>query len=103
MRRPPTSTLFPYTTLFRSVSELADEPDSKSGALHWACGFKSHLRHHPSLVARSSPLPLRQPIRNSLPLRRCTVAWPFRLPCPHSWGHSSQVFHPIPPWASSVA
>ena len=28
------------------VSELADEPDSKSGALHWACGFKSHLRHH---------------------------------------------------------
>ena len=30
------------------MSELADEPDSKSGALHWACGFKSHLRHHPS-------------------------------------------------------
>ena len=25
---------------------MADEPDSKSGALHWACGFKSHLRHH---------------------------------------------------------
>ncbi len=24
---------------------MADEPDSKSGALHWACGFKSHLRH----------------------------------------------------------
>ena len=25
---------------------MADEPDSKSGALHCACGFKSHLRHH---------------------------------------------------------
>src|ERR1039458_9176595 len=34
--------------------------DSKSGALHWACGFKSHLRHHPSLV---------KPPRNSLVLR----------------------------------
>jgi hypothetical protein len=31
------------------VSELADEPDSKSGALHWACGFKSHLGHHPQI------------------------------------------------------
>ena len=28
------------------VSELADEPDSKSGGVHSPCGFKSHLRHH---------------------------------------------------------
>lgn len=27
------------------VSELADEPDSKSGVLHCTCGFKSHLGH----------------------------------------------------------
>src|ERR1019366_815965 len=26
----------------------AELKDSKSGALHWACGFKSHLRHQPS-------------------------------------------------------
>src|SRR5437879_10861009 len=25
LRRPPTSTLFPYTTLFRSVREIADQ------------------------------------------------------------------------------
>src|SRR2546422_7747800 len=29
IRRPPRSTLFPYTTLFRSVLEFADE------TLHW--------------------------------------------------------------------
>ena len=28
------------------VAELADAPDSKSGALHCACGFDPHLRHH---------------------------------------------------------
>src|SRR2546427_3361546 len=31
IRRPPRSTLFPYTTLFRSVSvSLADRPDSRT-------------------------------------------------------------------------
>jgi uncharacterized protein DUF4440 len=28
------------------VAELADARDSKSRALHWACGFDPHLRHH---------------------------------------------------------
>src|SRR3712207_8149548 len=27
IRRPPRSTLFPYTTLFRSVRDLLDDPD----------------------------------------------------------------------------
>src|SRR5689334_24435157 len=30
IRRPPRSTLFPYTTLFRSVQGLVDDSDSKS-------------------------------------------------------------------------
>src|SRR2546430_13534745 len=30
IRRPPRSTLFPYTTLFRSISLLAPEPASRS-------------------------------------------------------------------------
>lgn len=30
------------------VAELADAPDSKSGALHCACGFDPHLRHQRS-------------------------------------------------------
>src|SRR3712207_7304672 len=29
IRRPPRSTLFPYTTLFRSVDELAPEPHDR--------------------------------------------------------------------------
>ncbi len=28
------------------VAELADAPDSKSGDLHWSCGFDPHLQHH---------------------------------------------------------
>src|SRR5256885_6986208 len=31
IRRPPRSTLFPYTTLFRSKRFLADHVDSRSG------------------------------------------------------------------------
>jgi hypothetical protein len=27
------------------VAELADARDSKSRALHWACGFDPHLQH----------------------------------------------------------
>ena len=46
-RRKPPGFVVQLTKMLRAgVSELADEPDSKSGALHWACGFKSHLRHH---------------------------------------------------------
>src|SRR5437764_5818213 len=40
MRRPPTSTLFPYTTLFRSPGAVSAKPSSKpcSG---WAPGIPS--------------------------------------------------------------
>ncbi len=30
------------------VAELADARDSKSRALHWACGFDPHLQHQPN-------------------------------------------------------
>src|SRR5688572_31514787 len=32
IRRPPRSTLFPYTTLFRSVSQMGDGDDAGEGA-----------------------------------------------------------------------
>src|SRR5690348_18063117 len=32
IRRPPRSTLFPYTTLFRSISELASSPSVVSSS-----------------------------------------------------------------------
>src|SRR3712207_7349115 len=34
IRRPPRSTLFPYTTLFRSYSSAALAPGQASGAIH---------------------------------------------------------------------
>src|SRR3712207_8520394 len=36
IRRPPRSTLFPYTTLFRSMEELAGETLSRPGSLRVA-------------------------------------------------------------------
>src|SRR2546427_7135577 len=42
IRRPPRSTLFPYTTLFRSVSSRCDKPHGTGGAairlLTWGHG-----------------------------------------------------------------
>jgi hypothetical protein len=35
------------TSRYAEVAELADAPDSKSGAPRGACGFDSHLRHFP--------------------------------------------------------
>src|SRR4030067_2835552 len=35
IRRPPRSTLFPYTTLFRSASASASRPLSRSGSSAW--------------------------------------------------------------------
>src|SRR5437016_10766641 len=32
IRRPPRSTLFPYTTLFRSITSMTAEPEAKSSA-----------------------------------------------------------------------
>src|SRR3712207_8465023 len=40
IRRPPRSTLFPYTTLFRSVRHVADAVEVDEG------GDEGHHRHH---------------------------------------------------------
>src|SRR3712207_7795769 len=47
IRRPPRSTLFPYTTLFRSVGErgdLRDEPRGPQGGVHGGRRLREGLR-----------------------------------------------------------
>src|SRR3712207_7856567 len=48
IRRPPRSTLFPYTTLFRSHDELgAAEIDPREiGVVHQGVEQRAHHRHH---------------------------------------------------------
>src|SRR3712207_9078324 len=51
IRRPPRSTLFPYTTLFRSIQHLAVYVDDLDAATE-------HLRRHGvSLMSGPNPLP----------------------------------------------
>src|SRR3712207_6904199 len=51
IRRPPRSTLFPYTTLFRSIQHLAVYVDDLDAAVE-------HLRRHGvSLMSGPNPLP----------------------------------------------
>src|SRR3712207_8546134 len=38
IRRPPRSTLFPYTTLFRSADELRGVPGAGAAHWQWECG-----------------------------------------------------------------
>src|SRR3712207_7366044 len=38
IRRPPRSTLFPYTTLFRSRRAAAASADRSRGDAEWGCG-----------------------------------------------------------------
>src|SRR5688572_31259045 len=54
IRRPPRSTLFPYTTLFRSVHRFAERDHDGSIALHSTLAFdrgdvddgrRGHVRH----------------------------------------------------------
>src|SRR2546426_5884566 len=58
IRRPPRSTLFPYTTLFRSSACCGPEPDAAPGRFQWhrdrdrpEAGSTPipHLRNAPSL------------------------------------------------------
>src|SRR5256885_7994682 len=50
IRRPPRSTLFPYTTLFRSLS-----PTVPSSAENWLSRWKTALRPPPRSSAPRSP------------------------------------------------
>src|SRR5690349_23141538 len=59
IRRPPRSTLFPYTTLFRSLAQGADLLLVAGAGLHQLTGAAlpllrlgaPHVRIHPALVA----------------------------------------------------
>src|SRR6266571_2986848 len=59
IRRPPRSTLFPYTTLFRSAACHAARAESRLGGSGPACGCRarseehtSELQSHVNLVCR---------------------------------------------------
>src|SRR5260221_10456430 len=56
IRRPPRSTLFPYTTLFRSPSEPAATAAPRPGDGAWEAGrseeHTSELQSHSDLVCR---------------------------------------------------
>src|SRR5690349_23494276 len=47
IRRPPRSTLFPYTTLFRSAQELGHHrPQSRASRLKRSCPADCHRRQY---------------------------------------------------------
>src|SRR2546421_4746703 len=51
IRRPPRSTLFPYTTLFRSLTELGYEPTRDGGCVRLRnCPFHAVVDVAPQLV-----------------------------------------------------
>src|SRR5947199_3797510 len=56
IRRPPTSTLFPYTTLFRSRGRLG-RPAGHHGELHRAGGRGGTRAHARDLDALGAPAP----------------------------------------------
>src|SRR3712207_8981068 len=51
IRRPPRSTLFPYSTLFRSDRRVGDVPDADvAGGVHDGCSHGLHGSTDPALV-----------------------------------------------------
>src|SRR2546428_1886734 len=54
IRRPPRSTLFPYTTLFRSIDELAQSNDQLLSVIVWILLFATHRSFRPSPIDRKS-------------------------------------------------
>src|SRR2546425_6211599 len=55
IRRPPRSTLFPYTTLFRSSSEARVEPEGEPGALAAPGDVEAHDRPLVGLEPQADP------------------------------------------------
>src|SRR5256885_6521762 len=52
IRRPPRSTLFPYTTLFRSRGLLRRDPDRLGARIHRRWAGRSLLRVAPGVLRR---------------------------------------------------
>src|SRR3712207_680461 len=69
IRRPPRSTLFPYTTLFRSASATQIEPSSSSAANTGAARRKATPGRPAS--KRRTPSPERSERATSAASRRC--------------------------------
>src|SRR2546430_9180726 len=100
IRRPPRSTLFPYTTLFRSTSSVtcewnSDFPVRRTLARLWAPRsirseeHTSELQSQSNLVcrlllAKTTPPPRSHPPRPTPPRRRCAASPPCGNPpsCP---------------------
>src|SRR2546430_10882381 len=59
IRRPPRSTLFPYTTLFRSQAQIAGDGELKAAADRVAVEHAERdLGHVLELVERPDPVPV---------------------------------------------
>src|SRR5437764_5043043 len=92
-RRPPRSTLFPYTTLFRSENDLSRITPLAGGYVVFAVGELVALRSEEHTSELQSPmylvcrLLLEKKKRESAP-NRPTNAGPMRAgpsPCPRLW------------------
>src|SRR5258706_8602781 len=49
IRRPPRSTLFPYTTLFRSTHETADRMFPQAAKMNYRMNHAGLLMHHSAM------------------------------------------------------
>src|SRR2546430_13554039 len=56
IRRPPRSTLFPYTTLFRSGQDLGIDAEAFSDAERLAHGYRGRSEEHTSELQSQSNL-----------------------------------------------
>src|SRR5947209_14638299 len=63
LRRPPSSTLFPYTTLFRSGSPGAQADEHAFGAVALVDGNELPLDHEEAAAGRRRPPPDRKSTR----------------------------------------
>src|SRR5688572_31804002 len=66
IRRPPRSTLFPYTTLFRSLARQGHKPLSQGGRQSERRSADS--RHYDSLCQRRGSCPCRRICRQPAPV-----------------------------------
>src|SRR5262245_64676844 len=57
VRRPPRSTLFPYTTLFRSHGSRGDDHDEREESAEQELIFLKRSGLHRSVSERSAPAP----------------------------------------------
>src|SRR5260221_8012409 len=79
IRRPPRSTLFPYTTLFRSKSTFVRPILRREGGTFFRP--RSVTRHSPEKISA---------ITSSSPLKFLTLSWEFR-PSTRSEEHTSEL------------